>query len=151
MWRVCSPRFGTRHEPGASSCGDCRISRCRCLARRSGPAFLFWSCCMNTIATIPLSALKKPAALSNARWRVEDVEALFALPLMDLLHRAQQVHRQHFDPNEIQLSTLLSIKTGGCCSDCADSPQTAHVFSPVEGRSARPDAAGGDGCPSAKD
>ena len=82
---------------------------------------------MNTIATIPLSALKKPAALSNARWRVEDVEALFAWPLMDLLHRAQQVHRQYFDPNEIQLSTLLSIKTGGCAEDCGYCPQSAHV------------------------
>jgi biotin synthase len=58
---------------------------------------------MNTIATIPLSAMKKPAAPSNARWRVEDVEALFTLPLMDVLHRAQQVYRQQFDPNEIQL------------------------------------------------
>ncbi|MGB8414762.1 biotin synthase BioB [Paraburkholderia sp.] len=81
---------------------------------------------MNTIATIPLSALKKPAALSNARWRVEDVEALFALPLMDLQHRAQRAHRQHFDPNEIQLSTLLSIKTGGCVEDCGYCPQSAH-------------------------
>jgi biotin synthase len=87
---------------------------------------------MNIIATIPLSALKKPAALSNARWRVEDVEALFALPLMDLLHRAQQVHRQHFDPNEIQLSTLLSIKTGGCAEDCGYCPQSAHVDTGVK-------------------
>ncbi|MFM0616094.1 biotin synthase BioB [Paraburkholderia nemoris] len=90
---------------------------------------------MNTIATIPLSALKKPAALSNARWRVEDVEdveALFALPLMDLLHRAQQVHRQHFDPNEIQLSTLLSIKTGGCAEDCGYCPQSAHFDAGVK-------------------
>jgi biotin synthase len=87
---------------------------------------------MNTVATIPLSALKKPAALSNARWRVDDVEALFALPLMDLLHRAQQVHRQHFDPNEIQLSTLLSIKTGGCAEDCGYCPQSAHVDTGVK-------------------
>ncbi|MDN7184481.1 biotin synthase BioB [Caballeronia sp. SEWSISQ10-4 2] len=87
---------------------------------------------MNTVATIPLSALKKPAALSNARWRVEDVEALFAWPLMDLLHRAQQVHRQYFDPNEIQLSTLLSIKTGGCAEDCGYCPQSAHVDTGVK-------------------
>jgi biotin synthase len=87
---------------------------------------------MNTIATIPLSALRNPAALSNARWRVEDVEALFAWPLLDLLHRAQHVHRQHFDPNEIQLSTLLSIKTGGCAEDCGYCPQSAHFDTGVK-------------------
>jgi biotin synthase len=82
---------------------------------------------MNTVATIPLSALTKPAAQPDARWRVADVEALFALPLMDLLHRAQQVHREHFDPNQIQLSTLLSIKTGGCAEDCGYCPQSAFA------------------------
>ena len=45
---------------------------------------------------------------------------------MDLIHRAQQTHRAHFDPNAIQLSSLLSIKTGGCPEDCAYCPQSAH-------------------------
>lgn len=67
---------------------------------------------MNTIATVPLSALKRRAPPAQPRWRVDEIETLFALPLMDLLYRAQQVHREHFDANEIQLSTLLSIKTG---------------------------------------
>jgi len=47
-------------------------------------------------------------------WSVEDVAALFALSFSDLIFRAQQTHREHFDPNVVQLSTLLSIRTGGC-------------------------------------
>ena len=86
---------------------------------------------MSTIATIPLSALRAPAA-TNARWPVAAVEALFALPFMDLLFRAQQVHREHFDANTVQLSTLLSIKTGGCSEDCGYCPQSAHFDTGVE-------------------
>jgi biotin synthase len=82
-------------------------------------------------ATVSLSALhaKKPLrepGSGNARWRVKDVEALFALPFNDLLFQAQQVHRAHFDANTVQLSTLLSIKTGGCAEDCGYCPQSAH-------------------------
>ncbi len=88
---------------------------------------------MNTLAPISLSALKKkPAPLPNAAWRADAVEALFALPFIDLLHRAQQVHRAHFDPNEVQLSTLLSIKTGGCAEDCGYCPQSAHFEAGVQ-------------------
>ena len=54
------------------------------------------------------------------------IEALFALPFADLLFRAQEVHRQHFDPNAIQRSTLLSIKTGGCSEDCGYCSQSAR-------------------------
>ncbi|QSN61417.1 biotin synthase BioB [Caballeronia sp. M1242] len=61
-----------------------------------------------------------------ARWRVADVVALYELPFNDLLYRAQTVHREHFDPNAVQLSTLLSIKTGGCEEDCAYCPQSVH-------------------------
>lgn len=60
------------------------------------------------------------------RWRVADVVALYELPFNDLLFRAQTVHREHFDPNAVQLSTLLSIKTGGCEEDCAYCPQSVH-------------------------
>src|SRR4051812_24833346 len=63
---------------------------------------------------------------SPARWRVADVVALYELPFNDLLYRAQTVHREHFDPNAVQLSTLLSIKTGGCEEDCAYCPQSVH-------------------------
>jgi biotin synthase len=59
-------------------------------------------------------------------WTVDSVAALFELPFNDLLFRAQQVHREHFDANAVQLSTLLSIKTGGCEEDCAYCPQSAH-------------------------
>jgi biotin synthase len=61
-----------------------------------------------------------------ARWRVADIVALYDLPFNDLLFRAQTVHREHFDPNTVQLSTLLSIKTGGCPEDCAYCPQSSH-------------------------
>ena len=68
------------------------------------------------------------------RWSVEEVESLFALPFADLLYRAQQVHREHFDPNQVQLSTLLSIKTGGCSEDCGYCPQSAFHSTGVEDR-----------------
>ena len=59
-------------------------------------------------------------------WSVAEAEALFALPFADLLYRAQTVHRENFDPNEIQISSLLSIKTGACSEDCAYCPQSAR-------------------------
>ncbi|WP_409420344.1 biotin synthase BioB [Pseudaeromonas sp. ZJS20] len=59
-------------------------------------------------------------------WRREEVQALFDLPFNDLLFTAQQVHRQHFDANEVQVSTLLSIKTGACPEDCKYCPQSAR-------------------------
>jgi biotin synthase len=55
---------------------------------------------------------------------VKDVAALFELPFSELLYKAQTVHRQHFDPAALQLSTLLSVKTGGCPEDCAYCPQS---------------------------
>ena len=71
---------------------------------------------------------------TSARWSVAAVEALFKLPFADLLYRAQQVHREHFDPNAVQLSTLLSIKTGGCSEDCGYCPQSAFHQAGVENR-----------------
>src|SRR3569623_3672394 len=61
-----------------------------------------------------------------ARWRVADIVALYELPFNDLMFRAQQTHREHFNANAVQLSTLLSIKTGGCEEDCAYCPQSVH-------------------------
>ncbi len=72
------------------------------------------------------------AKAPTAAWSVAEVEALFALPFSDLMYRAQTVHRSHFDPNVVQLSTLLSIKTGGCPEDCGYCPQSAHHPSAVE-------------------
>ena len=65
-------------------------------------------------------------------WRTEEIEALFALAFNDLIHRAQAVHRSHFDANAIQRSTLLSIKTGGCSEDCGYCSQSARHDSGVE-------------------
>src|SRR5271170_6503798 len=59
-------------------------------------------------------------------WTREEVRALFDLPFPDLMFRAQSAHRQNFDPTEVQISTLLSIKTGGCPEDCAYCPQSAR-------------------------
>lgn len=64
-------------------------------------------------------------------WSVEAVAALFERPFNDLLFEAQRVHRQHFDPNRVQLSTLLSIKTGGCPEDCAYCPQSVRYSTGV--------------------
>ena len=55
----------------------------------------------------------------RTNWSLEEVRELFALPFADLLFHAQRVHRANFDPNEVQVSTLLSIKTGACPEDCA--------------------------------
>src|ERR1700693_2475989 len=59
-------------------------------------------------------------------WTREEVAALFDLPFPDLVFHAQRIHRLHFDPREVQMSTLLSIKTGGCPEDCAYCPQSLH-------------------------
>ena len=66
------------------------------------------------------------ASLPRHDWTREQVRALFDLPFPELIFRAQTVHRQNFDPAEVQISTLLSIKTGGCPEDCAYCPQSAH-------------------------
>jgi len=65
-------------------------------------------------------------------WSRAEVDALFELPFNDLLYRAQGVHRQNFDPNAVQVSTLLSIKTGGCPEDCSYCPQSVHHDTELE-------------------
>jgi len=65
------------------------------------------------------------SGLPRNDWTREEVRALFALPFPELIFRAAQVHRDNFDPSEVQISTLLSIKTGGCPEDCAYCPQSA--------------------------
>src|SRR3954463_15137235 len=69
-----------------------------------------------------------PASLGSVRhdWSLPEVEALFALPFMDLVFHAQRVHREHQVPNTVQMSTLLSIKTGACPEDCKYCPQSVH-------------------------
>jgi biotin synthase len=72
------------------------------------------------------------------RVSVADVLSLYALPFNDLMLRAQQTHRQHFDANKVQLSTLLSIKTGGCPEDCGYCPQAARYHTGVQNEALLP-------------
>jgi biotin synthase len=65
-------------------------------------------------------------------WSVDEIQALFDLPFNELLFRAQTTHRRHFDPNQVQVSTLLSIKTGGCPEDCGYCSQSAHHRADLE-------------------
>lgn len=76
----------------------------------------------------------RPAKKNAAPQRISvpEVEALFKMPFADLLYRAQQVHRENFDPNAVQLSTLLSIKSGGCTEDCGYCPQSTFNSAGME-------------------
>jgi biotin synthase len=78
--------------------------------------------------------IKHPSQVTATHkiWSVAEIEALFKLPFADLLFRAQQIHREYFDPNAVQLSTLLSIKSGGCSEDCGYCPQSAHHTTGVD-------------------
>ena len=80
----------------------------------------------------PTAVARAVGAPAARQWSVAEVEALFELPLMDLLWRAQQVHRDHFDANEIQRSTLISVKTGGCSEDCGYCSQSARNKAELE-------------------
>ena len=62
-------------------------------------------------------------------WQLDEVQALYGLPFNDLLFKAQSIHRENFDPNEVQVSSLLSIKTGSCSEDCGYCPQSARYDS----------------------
>ena len=76
-----------------------------------------------------MPANESTASSSNTprhNWTLDEIEGLFSLPFNDLLFRAQQVHRVHFDANAVQVSTLLSIKTGACPEDCKYCPQSGH-------------------------
>ncbi|MDR2838722.1 MAG: biotin synthase BioB [Azonexus sp.] len=80
----------------------------------------------------PVAAAPVAAAFPRHPWTLAEVLALYDLPLMDLLWRAQNVHRQHFDANAIQRSTLLSVKTGGCSEDCGYCSQSARHATDLE-------------------
>ncbi len=90
-----------------------------------------------SIHAAPIQLVRSATAANAARpeaqrWQVEQIEALFALPFTELLYQAQTVHRANFDPAEVQLSTLLSIKTGGCAENCSYCPQSAAYDTGVE-------------------
>jgi len=73
-----------------------------------------------------ISISRRAAQLGQRNWSVDEILALYALPFMDLVFRAQTEHRKHHAPNEVQLSSLLSIKTGACPEDCAYCPQSSR-------------------------
>ena len=83
---------------------------------------------MSIADPIPAPVRAQAAANGGPRrdWTAAEIEALFELPFADLLFRAQTVHRRYFDANRVQMSRLLSIKTGGCPEDCKYCPQSAH-------------------------
>src|SRR4051812_26920312 len=78
------------------------------------------------VSFYPTADAKAAVAPTANAWPMDTVAALFELPFNELLYRAQQVHRAHFDPTEVELATLLSIKTGGCPEDCGYCPQAAR-------------------------
>ena len=85
----------------------------------------------STLPTTRRTRLSPTASAAAAGASIE-IAALFDLPFNDLLYRAHSVHRENFDPNAVQLSTLLSIKTGGCPEDCGYCPQAARYHTGVE-------------------
>ncbi len=80
---------------------------------------------MDTLSTLPTPETTVP-------WTIPSILALYEMPFMDLVFRAQQVHRAHHEPNAVQLSSLLSIKTGGCPEDCSYCPQSSRYDTSVE-------------------
>ena len=86
---------------------------------------------MDTAGINESPAVAADSAPIKELWSARQVETLFDSPFNDLLHRAHSVHRSHFDPNAVQLSTLLSVKTGGCPEDCAYCPQAARYHTGV--------------------
>lgn len=75
--------------------------------------------------------MSETSAIRND-WTLDEVWTLARLPFNDLLFRAHTIHRQHFDPNAVQVSTLVSVKTGGCPEDCAYCPQSVHYDTGVD-------------------
>jgi biotin synthase len=86
------------------------------------------------LRTVDVASIKRNLVPveTEKRWSVAQIVALYELPFNDLIHRAQIVHRENFDPNAVQVSTLLSIKTGGCSEDCGYCPQAARYHTDVE-------------------
>jgi biotin synthase len=84
-----------------------------------------------SLAEAPLCSPANPGLIRND-WTRAEVGALFALPFPELMFEAARIHRMHFDPSEVQISTLLSIKTGGCPEDCAYCPQAARYDTGVD-------------------
>ena len=84
------------------------------------------------LSTLSSTPIFTPELAIRHDWTTAEIQALLDLPLMDLVYQAQTVHRQFQPHNEIQLATLLSVKTGGCAENCAYCPQSAHYDTTVD-------------------
>jgi biotin synthase len=84
------------------------------------------------MSAVPMESPRGASAEPRSDWSRVEVEGLFGLPFNDLLHLAQTVHRRNFDPNAVQVSTLLSIKTGACPEDCAYCPQSIRFDTGID-------------------
>jgi biotin synthase len=101
-----------------------------------GCLLLFWE---KKMSVDLVSATAEPVEIELRHdWQLAEVQALFNKPFNDLLFQAQMIHRQHFDPNEIQVSSLLSIKTGSCSEDCGYCPQSVRYQTEVESEALMP-------------
>ncbi len=87
---------------------------------------------MSSSSAVTRPVSDRPTGEIRHDWTLAEVQALFAEPFNDLLFRAQSVHRRYFDPNQVQVSTLLSIKTGACPEDCAYCPQSTRYDTGLE-------------------
>jgi biotin synthase len=90
------------------------------------------------LSTAALPSPTRPAQVAAPRWSVDAIEALLEMPFADLMARAMQAHREHQPANQVQLSTLLSIKTGGCPEDCGYCPQAARYDTGVSSQALLP-------------
>jgi biotin synthase len=120
-----SSHWLTAARDALNTAGD-RVAEHPRSARRRQPAFLMQNAGF-TMSPMDLDHLGE----TRSDWTLDEVRALFALPFNDLLFHAQRVHRRGFDPNRVQVSTLLSIKTGGCPEDCAYCPQSVRYETSV--------------------
>ncbi|MBX3640835.1 MAG: biotin synthase BioB [Nitrosomonas sp.] len=97
----------------------------------------------NSLTADPTDHLKNADSIAqpadkSVRWRVTEIQLLLDMPFNDLVFQAQQVHRQFHDANTVQLSTLISVKTGGCSEDCGYCPQAARYHTGVENQEMLP-------------
>src|SRR5690606_38025419 len=107
---------------------DFQVDSLLCLAKNKPNVNL--ASCQPTTVIFSMNATTHP--LIRHDWTRAEVKALFELPFSDLMFQAQTVHRAFFNPNEVQVSTLCSIKTGACPEDCAYCPQSARYDTGLE-------------------
>src|SRR6185437_1490091 len=125
--RPCSPRTPHSMQPDGSSTASAAPA-----PSTNAPGFRLTAICPPlTLCRYFIGGIEAMQGLRHD-WTRQEILSLFALPFNDLLERAHDTHRAHHDPNAVQVSTLLSIKTGGCPEDCAYCPQAARYHTGVQ-------------------